>query len=154
VRRPLLDQPRLTANGAVVGRPRKLAPADAAKRIEKLAKRGFQKSDVATALGVDPKTLRAWFEEDERLQIAFDKGKGHERDKLHRNLVRKAMKGDTIANLFLLKTCHGYRENSPPEAGNVTNVLINIPGPRPMSDFIETPDADGTKPHRLSATRT
>ena len=157
------DAPRLVpAAGPLGGQPRKEPPADAALHIRAFAADGVSIVGISERFGVDRKTLERWLGSFPELREAFDRGREKERYTLHNRLFRIAMESDdekaaSIAAMFLLKARHGYREGDQSESARV-NVVINLPGPRPMSDFIEVENADGghadgTERHGLPATR-
>jgi len=142
MRKPLLEQPRLTTSGAVVGRPRAQPPVDAALRIEKLAAEGRGVKGAALALRTDLSTLKRWFEEHPELRLAFERGKESERHELHQILVRDARDGakPNIAAMFLLKSRHAYREGDLGELPSA--VVINLPGSMDREQFLKTVVAD------------
>lgn len=141
MRRELLVQPTIGANGAVVGRPRKQPPPDAAKRVEDLAAAGCTVVDLAAALGTTRETLRRWMTENEALQLAFTVGRERERDELHRMILRDARDGEkpNINAMFLLKARHGYREGEPIESGAPRiSVTFNLPGAMSPDQYMKT----------------
>lgn len=159
------DAPRLVpAAGSVGGQPRKEPPADAAHHIRAFAADGFSIVGVAEKFGIERKTLERWLSDFPELREAFDRGREKERHTLHNRLYRIAMESDddkaaSIAAMFLLKARHSYREGDQLESNRV-NVVINLPAPRNMSEFIVQSEVeendggtDGSDHHRISATR-
>ncbi len=132
------------------GRPRKLPPADAARRIEALAADGFSIVGVARALGTSADTFRTWLDEASELREAFDQGREIERHALHNMLYRQAMeKGNASAAMFLLKARHGYREGDQNETGNRVQIVFQLPGALSPVEFLKTVEhepADSDKP--------
>ena len=120
-----------------VGRPAIEPPADAAMRIEQLAAKGASVEGIANSFGVSEKVFRRWRDEYDELELAFVRGREQERTNLHDELYRQALSGNTIAGIFLLKTRHKYREADNISEAPRTNIVISIPGSRPLSDFIE-----------------
>jgi hypothetical protein len=161
------DAPRLVpAAGSLGGQPRKDPPADAAHHIRAFAGDGFSIVGISEKFGIDRKTLERWLAAFPELREAFERGREKERHTLHNGLYRIAtqtddLKAASIAAMFLLKARHGYREGDQSESARV-NVVINLPGARPMSELIvqaevknaDGGNADGTERHRLPAART
>lgn len=147
MRRPLLAAPTVTERGAVVGRPRRVPPPDAAQRIEQLAAEGRPIIGIAVQLGTTRETLRRWMTEDTTLQAAFESGRETERHELHQILMRDARDGEkpNIAAIFLLKARHGYREGDPGEQASRVNITFNMPGALSREDFLKTAMPDGRK---------
>lgn len=118
------------------GRPRKEPPPDAALRIRELSEQGYNRISIANYMGVSVDTLRRWMNEHSDLNEQFQLGREKERFDLHNMLYRKAMNGDTIAAMFLLKSQHSYREGEQHDA-NGARVQINftLPGALPLSAF-------------------
>jgi hypothetical protein len=143
--RPVLEAPSLTARGAVVGRPRREPPADAAQRIEQLTAEGRGVVGVAAELGTTREVLRRWMSADPSLQEAFDVGRERERHELHQLMLRDARDGEkpNINAMFLLKCRHGYREGDAGEQGSRVNITFNLPGALSRDDFMKTVVADG-----------
>lgn len=117
------------------GRPLKLPPEDAGKRIEVLAAGGFGLLGVARAFGTTRETLHRWFDEDPMLKESFERGRELERQVLHNLLVKQAKKGNVVAAFFLLKTRHGYREGDQTDSGNRLQITFSLPGAMSMEDF-------------------
>lgn len=141
-----------------MGRPKKPPPPDAAQRIQALAADGWSIVGVAWQLGVTKETFSRWLKEDESLAEAFSIGRERERRTLHNVLYRQAVEGEgrdaAFAALALLNSRHGYRSDQQvDQQSRVTNVTINLPAARPLSDYIEVVNADGTESHRLPAPR-
>ncbi|HEY6643659.1 hypothetical protein [Povalibacter sp.] len=132
------------AKGGVIGRPRKLPPADAAQRIQQLAAEGCNKVNLAAQLGTSVKTFNEWLGADESLQLAFSVGRERERNELHQILLRDARDGEkpNVNAIFLLKARHAYREGDiGDDVAARFNVTINLPAAKPMGDFIDvTPE--------------
>jgi hypothetical protein len=159
------DAPRLVpALGPLGGKPRKEPPTDAADHIRAFASDGFSIVGIAEKFGIERKTLERWLADFPELREAFDRGREKERHSLHNRMYRIAMESDNektavLAATILLNSRHGYREAEQTEQSGRVNVTINLPAPRPMSDFIieaEVADggnADGSEHHRISATR-
>jgi hypothetical protein len=168
MRTPLLETPTVTASGAVIGRPRKACPpypvrevrqqppADVYAVIEQSAATHKSLKLIARELGTTPEVLRRWMTDDSQLQWAFESGKAAAEHELKMCLVEGARENErlNLSALVVLKCAHGWREGDPGEQANKVNVVINLPGARSMSEFIEVENANGTERHRLPATRT
>ncbi len=117
-----------------IGRPKKEPPPDAALRIRELASEGHSQLGIANMLGASADTLRRWLSEYPDLKEQYDLGREKERFALTDMLYRKAMAGDTIAAMFLLKARHGYKEGEQHDAtGGRVNITFNLPGALPAS---------------------
>lgn len=113
-----------------------MLPVNTPDRIRALAADGFSMVGVAASLGVSPKTLGRWIEENPELQDALDQGRETERRALHNKLFRLAMEKDNApAAMFLLKARHGYREGDQSDHGNRVNVNIALPGAMTLEQF-------------------
>lgn len=133
---------------------RKHPPADAEQRIRALAADGFTIRGIAAALGTTQDTLRdRWFIEHPELREAMELGREDERHALHNKLYRTAIEGSgkeaMVAAMFLLKARHGYREGEQSEQANRVAITFNLPGARPLAEFIEVENADRTEAKRL-----
>jgi hypothetical protein len=119
-----------------LGRPLKLAPADAAERIRQLAAKGHSLLGVAVGLGTSIATFNRWIDEDAALKEAFEEGREKERHTLHNMLYQAAIEGgNTTAAMFLLKARHGYKEGAEANAGNHVNITFTLPGAMSMQEF-------------------
>jgi hypothetical protein len=118
----------------MTGRPRKEPPPDAALRIRELASEGHSQIGIANMLGVSEETLRRWMRELPELKEQYDLGRERERLVLTNVLYQKALAGDAISAMFLLKSRHGYKEGEHPEAsGGRVNITFQLPGALPLS---------------------
>ncbi|MBI1360007.1 MAG: hypothetical protein GC155_06945 [Alphaproteobacteria bacterium] len=116
------------------GRPLKQPPPDAALRIRELAEEGHNKLGVANLLGTSADTFRRWLDEYPDLKEQYELGRGRQEFALTNVLYRKAMNGDTIAALFLLKARFGWREGEQQDAAaSRVNITFQLPGALPMS---------------------
>lgn len=119
-----------------IGRPLKLAPADAVERIRALVANGHSLLGVAVGLGTSVSTFNRWMAKDVALKEAFDAGREKERHTLHNMLYEAAINGgNTTAAMFLLKARHGYREGAETDAGNRVSINFTLPGAMSMQDF-------------------
>ncbi len=114
---------------------RKDAPENAAEEIGKLAATGFSKRGIASHFGVGLAVLQRWIDEDDTLQEAFNVGRDQERYSLHNALYRKAMNGDSVAAMFLLKARHGYREGDQADQANKVSITFQLPGAMKMDEY-------------------
>jgi hypothetical protein len=101
---------------------KKHPPQNAAAEIRSLAADGSTYVGIAKHFKVAKETLNRWLEEDIDLAEAFEQGKDEERHKLHNALSRKALGGDIVAAMFLLKCRHGYDD----KAAQHTNVNVGV----------------------------
>jgi hypothetical protein len=116
-----------------IGRPEKLPPGDAHKIVLKLAARGCNETTIAYGLGIGVKTWRKWKKDHPELLEALELGRAREHDKLFGVLYRKAIKGDTIAAMFLLKCRHNYKEGSTTFVEDNRRIQIGIILPQSLT---------------------
>lgn len=117
-----------------IGRPKKEPPPGAALRIRELASEGHSQVGIANMLGTSADTLRRWMADYPELKEQYDLGREKERFTLTDVLYRKALAGDTIAAMFLLKARHGYKEGEQHDAAaSRVNITFQLPAALPMS---------------------
>lgn len=137
------------------GRPRKLAPPDAADVIRKVCATGSNKRGVAMALGCDITVLDRWMDEAPELKQAFDEGREKERQTLHNVLYDAATTGTgkeaLIAAMFLLKARHGYQEGAQDGQANRVSVTFNIPAAQPLDKYMVIENDTDARTQSVSA---
>ena len=123
---PTDDLPvRLTGPGkGGQGRSSFKVGAKGLKIIEDLTGRGCSLTTIAKVLRMSRDTLREVRMRQPEVEEAYQRGLATEHDALTSNLRRLADDGNVVANLFLLKARHGYREGEPLEV----NVAVNTGG--------------------------
>jgi hypothetical protein len=141
------------------GRPRKVAPPDAAAVIRKVCATGANKRSVAMALGAGDMTiLDRWMDEDPALKQAFDEGREIERKTLHSVLYDCAVGGQgkdsLIAAMFLLKARHGYQEGQQEAKSNRVSINFQIPAATPLAQFMTVENEPRTQSVPAKITRT
>lgn len=110
------------------------------KVVEELAARGCHVATIARALGMDASTLRAVRQRQPEVQEAYERGLAKEHDVLVSNLRVLADGGNVVANLFLLKARHGYREGNIPEdqaTGVEVGGVLVVPPRQTVAAFLE-----------------
>ena len=105
-----------------------MPPENATEKITRLAERGVAETEIAKALGVSFPTWARWKNEIDQIGDALQEARAIEEEKLTGMLFDKAMKGDSTAAMFLLKTRHGYLEGKQHVNANQVNVQISVPG--------------------------
>ena len=110
-----------------VGRPEKTPPNNACDIVAKLAAKGCSETTIAYALGVCDKTWRRWKKDIPELLEALAVGRAREHDKLVGMLHEKALKGDIIAAMFLLKCRHNYKEGAVIEDNRRIQIGVMLP---------------------------
>ncbi len=108
------------------------------KIIEDLTGRGCSLTTIAKVLRMSRDTLREVRMRQPEVEEAYQRGLATEHDALTSNLRRLADEGNVVANLFLLKARHGYREGEPLEvnvAVNTGGVLV-VPADISVEDYI------------------
>lgn len=125
------------------GGQRKKPPAKAAALILELASSGYTKKGIAYRLGCKLEVFNRWLSEQEDLQTAFDEGREREHKALFTMVYEKAMAGDTVSALFLLKTRHGYREGDQSDQANRVSINFTLPGALKPEQYIVEQSKNG-----------
>lgn len=116
---------RLTGPGpGGQGRSSYKVGAKGLKIVEELAARGCSVTTIAKALRMHVATFRLVRERQPEVEEAYQRGLAVEHDALTGNLRKLADTGNVVANIFLLKARHAYREGEPLEV----NVAVNTGG--------------------------
>jgi hypothetical protein len=110
-----------------MSRVKKPLPKGGLEKIRDLASRGHSEKDIARALGMAPGTWTRLKDENAECADALDQGRSIEHLALYGKLYEKAMGGDIIALLFLLKCRHGYRETLDITQTNAVQIVFQIP---------------------------
>lgn len=144
---PTDDLPvRLTGPGpGGVGRSSFKVGARGLKIIEDLTGRGCSLTTIAKALRMSRDTLREVRLRQPEVEEAYQRGLAVEHDALTSNLRRLADDGNVVANLFLLKTRHQYREGEPLEVNvnvNTGGVLV-VPAEMTVEEWLARQSAEG-----------
>ena len=109
-------------------RPRKHLPAGAAQFIRDQAASGcLQETKCARALGLSLDVFRRVIRDDPDAAAVWREALATERDAIVQRMYRLAMEGDTKAASFLLSARHGLRENDGGDAGQRSNITIQLP---------------------------
>ncbi len=139
------------------GRSHYVVGARGIKIIEELSGRGCHLTTIARALRMSKDALQACRARQPEVEEAYQRGLAIEHDALTGNLRKLADEGNVVANLFLLKTRHGYREGEPLEVNvsvNAGGVLV-VPADMTVEEYIARKAAEGmidvTPPHRNQA---
>jgi hypothetical protein len=130
-----------------VSRTKKLLPKDGLEKIRDLSSKGHSEKDIARALGMSASTWTRIKDENPEAQDALDAGRSIEHLALYGKLYEKAMGGDIVALLFLLKCRHGYRETLDITQSNAVQIIFAIPGaldPAEYAKLISQPRAPPT----------
>lgn len=110
-----------------LGRPKKVVAQRQLADITKLAAKGVREQDIYRAIGMSQHTWERQKAEQPEVQAALDAGRQIMHDALVGKLFERAMKGDIVPNLFLLKTRFGYREGDEPSETR-PQITINMQG--------------------------
>jgi hypothetical protein len=152
MRKPLLDEPRLSEHGAVIGRPRKpippytpreirqQPPVDVCAAIHEMAAGHKSLKLIAHELGTNPEVLRRWMKDDPNLQWAFESGRAQAEHELKMQLVEAGRENDrlNLNALVMLKCMHGWREGDQGEQTSRVNITFNLPAALSREDFLKT----------------
>jgi hypothetical protein len=106
------------------GRSHYVVGARGIKIVEELSGRGCHLTTIAKALRMSKDAFQSCRARQPEVEEAYQRGLATEHDVLTSNLRRAADEGNVVANLFLLKARHGYREGEPLEV----NVAVNTGG--------------------------
>jgi hypothetical protein len=109
------------------------------KMVEDLTARGVTLTSIARVLGMDTATLRLVRARQPEVEEAYQRGLAREQEALVGNLRRAADEGNIVANIFLLKARHQYREGEPMEVNvNVkTGGVLVVPEREDLHAYIE-----------------
>lgn len=89
-------------------------PKDAVERIEHcVANYGSTREQLAKHFKIHIDTFDQWLKRHPEIRDAYERSKGIEYSQLTGMLYQKAMQGDSICAMFLLKIRHGARDNGP-----------------------------------------
>jgi hypothetical protein len=115
------------------------------KMVEDLTARGVTLISIAKVLGMDAATLRLVRQRQPEVEEAYQRGLAREQEALVGNLRRAADEGNIVANIFLLKTRHQYREGEPMGVNlnfNAAGVLV-VPEREDVQAYIERKRREG-----------
>lgn len=132
------------------GSPKWVTP-DGVAFIEKLARGGHTKRSISAKLRVDHKTLAKIADRQPEVAEALEAGRAlHEAD-LVDALTARALAGDVVPALFLLKARHGWREGDARDGGGAqVNVqVIQLAAPMTPEQYGKLIDAE--EPASISA---
>jgi hypothetical protein len=115
-----------------MARPRKNLKAEDYATITELVGKGATQVQIARALGMSTRTLQYRLKDDEDAADAFKDGLQEEESTLVGILRDKAMKGDAVSAMFLLKTRHSYNERGN-ESVIQTGVSVQVHLPAALS---------------------
>ena len=116
------------------GRPQKEVATRDLPVITKLAAKGVREKDIARAVGVSEPTWLRIKRDCPEVVAALDAGRQVMHDALVGKLYEKAMRGQDVPILFLLKTVFGYAEGT--ALGDARpQVIINLPSAVPMEQY-------------------
>lgn len=109
--------------------------------VEELAGRGCHVTTIAKVLGMSIDAFRDCRKRQPEVDDAYHAGLAREHDALVGNLREAADEGNIVANIFLLKARHQYREGVALEANlslsvNTGGVLV-VPNKMTMEEFLE-----------------
>ena len=136
------------------GRSHFVVGARGIKIIEELSARGCHLTTIARALRMSKDALQACRARQLEVEEAYQRGLATEHDALVSNLRSAANEGNVVANLFLLKARHGYREGVPLEINTTVNMggVLVVPAEMTVEEYLARNQAevmiDVTPPHR------
>ena len=136
------------------GRSHYVVGARGIKIIEELSARGCHLTTIARALRMSKDALQACRARQPEVEEAYQRGLATEHDALVSNLRTAANEGNVVANLFLLKARHGYREGVPLEINATVNMggVLVVPAEMTVEEYLARKQAEGmldvTPPHR------
>jgi len=127
------------------GRSHYVVGARGIKIIEELAGRGCHLTTIARALRMSVDAFKACRARQPEVEEAYQRGLGTEHDALVSNLRTAADTGNVVANIFLLKARHAYREGEPLEVNvsvNAGGVLV-VPADMTVEEYLAQKAAAG-----------
>lgn len=127
------------------GRSHYVVGARGIKIIEELAGRGCHLTTIARALRMSVDAFKACRARQPEVEEAYQRGLGTEHDALVSNLRAAANEGNVVANIFLLKARHAYREGEPLEVNTTINMggVLVVPADMTVEDYIARKAAAG-----------
>ena len=127
------------------GRSHFVVGARGVKIIEELAGRGCHLTTIARALRMSKDALQACRQRQPEVEEAYQRGLATEHDALVSNLRTAANEGNVVANLFLLKARHGYREGVPLEINTTVNMggVLVVPAEMTVEEYLARKQAEG-----------
>ena len=127
------------------GRSHYVVGARGIKIVEELSARGCHVTTIAKALRMGKDAFLACRQRQPEVEEAYQRGLGTEHDALVSNLRAAANTGNVVANIFLLKARHAYREGEPLEVNvsvNAGGVLV-VPADMTVEEYIARKVAAG-----------
>lgn len=127
------------------GRSHFVVGARGIKIIEELSARGCHLTTIARALRMSKDALQACRARQPEVEEAYQRGLATEHDALVSNLRTAANEGNVVANLFLLKARHGYREGVPLEINTTVNMggVLVVPADMTVEEYLARKAAAG-----------
>ena len=127
------------------GRSHFVVGARGIKIIEELSARGCHLTTIARALRMSKDALQACRARQPEVEEAYQRGLATEHDALVSNLRAAANEGNVVANLFLLKARHGYREGVPLEINTTVNMggVLVVPAEMTVEEYLARKQAEG-----------
>lgn len=127
------------------GRSHFVVGARGIKIIEELSARGCHLTTIARALRMSKDALQACRARQPEVEEAYQRGLATEHDALVSNLRTAANEGNVVANLFLLKARHGYREGAPLEINTTVNMggVLVVPADMTVEEYLARKQAEG-----------
>jgi len=92
-----------------------------------MVKHGARETDIAAKLGMSFPTWHRLKQERADIQQAMAEGNSHLHEQVFGMLYKRAMDGDTIAILFLLKSRFAYKEGTTQEVNHNVRVSFELP---------------------------
>lgn len=113
--------------------------------VQELAGRGCHVTTIASVLGMSIDAFRDCRKRQPEVDDAYQRGLAKEHDQLVGNLRTLADAGNVVANLFLLKARHGYREgeNAQVQVNVDTGGVLLAPPKMSLEQFLEERRAAG-----------
>lgn len=109
-----------------MGAPRKNPPSNALAEIERLAGKGHSTIGLAKFFNVARSVIKRWFEEDERLEEAYERGRDSYRQALEEQIVSMTLAGRIPTGLiYLLKA--KFKMYDQPSSNQRIDVAVNAP---------------------------
>ncbi|TKD25127.1 hypothetical protein FBT96_03830 [Rhodobacter capsulatus] len=127
------------------GRSHFVVGARGIKIIEELSARGCHLTTIARALRMSKDALQVCRARQPEVEEAYQRGLASEHDALVSNLRTAANEGNVVANLFLLKARHGYREGVPLEINTTVNMggVLVVPADMTVEEYLARKQAEG-----------
>ncbi len=127
---------QLVKRARTIGREISITP-EGLKEIETLAANGVALGSIAKHLGIDRKTFIRLRKDHEEIADAVEVGRSDLETEMVGLLTEAARNGSQVAAMFILKSIRGFKEGTPREVINKTEVNITLGKALSQDEFLK-----------------